>query len=153
MKADMDPNSDISNLSHWLWTISIKCRTINREGCLRLALKRRFIQWGVRLNKRLNGNVKSAQTQIHWIFWLNLPCSQHRHISHTLEMRPHLPREMCMWVRGMRISKGDDTSPVGNDRVSRGRCSIFYGRFARISKFRDMWHYSGVNNNELLVIV
>ncbi len=35
----------------------------------------------------------------------------------------------------MRISKGDDTSPVGNDRIS-------YGRFARISKFRDMLHYS-----------
>jgi hypothetical protein len=53
------------------------------------------------------------------------------HISRNLEMRCLL----WMWVRGMRISKGDDTSPVRNDRVSRGR-------FARISEFRDMWHYS-----------
>jgi len=49
----------------------------------------------------------------------------------------------------MRISKGDDTSPVGNNRisgkryrVSRGRCGISWVRFARISKFRDMWRYS-----------
>jgi hypothetical protein len=46
------------------------------------------------------------------------------HVSR--EMRCLL-REMWMWVRGMRISKGDDTSPVGNDRIS---------------QFRDMWHYS-----------
>jgi hypothetical protein len=75
------------------------------------------------------------------------------HISGKLEMRPHLSREMWrlllemwMWVRWMRISKGDDTSPVGNDRISwrrcRGRCGISCGRFARIFKFRDMWHYS-----------
>jgi hypothetical protein len=50
-----------------------------------------------------------------------------------------------MRVRVMRISKGDDTSPVGHDRisrsrcrVSRGRCGISCGRFARISKFRDV---------------
>jgi hypothetical protein len=34
-------------------------------------------------------------------------------ISRNLEMR-HLLREMWMWVRGMRISRGDDKSPVGN---------------------------------------
>jgi hypothetical protein len=50
--------------------------------------------------------------------------TQQCHISRTLEMRPHLSREM-------RISKGDETSSVGNDRIS-------YGRFPRISKFRDM---------------
>ncbi len=60
--------------------------------------------------------------------------SQQCHISRNLEMR-RLLLEMWMWVRGMCISKGDDTPPVGNDRIS---C----GRFARISKFRDMWHYS-----------
>jgi hypothetical protein len=67
---------------------------------------------------------------------------QHCHISRNLEMRTHLSREM-------RISKGDDTSPVANDRiswrrcrVSRGRCGFSCGRFARISTFRDMWHYS-----------
>jgi hypothetical protein len=52
---------------------------------------------------------------------------QQCYISRNLEMRPHIPWDMWMWVRGMRISKGDDTSPVGIDRIS---------------KFRDMWHYS-----------
>jgi hypothetical protein len=32
---------------------------------------------------------------------------------------PHLAREMRVWVWGMRISKGDLTSPVVNDRISR----------------------------------
>ncbi len=64
-------------------------------------------------------------------------------------MPPHLPQEMWMWVRGMRISKGDDTSPIGNNNISGKRCRVSneicgtsWGRFARISKFRDMWHYS-----------
>jgi hypothetical protein len=71
---------------------------------------------------------------------------QQCHISRILEMRTYLPREMWMWVRRMRISKGDDTSPVGNDRIfwrrCRGRCGMTFGRFTRVSKFQDMWYYS-----------
>ncbi len=90
------------------------------------------------------------------VFQLYGLSGQQCHISRNLEMPPHLMREMrrlllemWMWVRGMRISIGDDTSPMRNNRisgkrcrVSRERCGISWGRFARISKFRDMWHYS-----------
>ncbi len=78
------------------------------------------------------------------------------HISRNPEMPPHLPRgmrrllrEMWMWVQGMRISKGDRTSPMGNNCISGKRCRVTHwrfgisrGRFARISKSQDMWHYS-----------
>jgi hypothetical protein len=68
---------------------------------------------------------------------------QQCHMSLNLEMR-RLLQEMWMWVRGMRIS-------WRRFCVSRGRRGISYGRFACISKFRDMWHYSYISYSQMSV--
>jgi hypothetical protein len=66
--------------------------------------------------------------------------NQQCHISKILEISNISHRsyvisweEMWVWVRGMCISKGDDTSPVANDHVSRREMSYLPREMRHVS--------------------